>query len=1441
MCHRLKMGVPDDMDGPPRKKFKLSLHSKQKEESERASSHSGNTCFMNCILQILRYTPNFLTGLAVLKEKIDSLEAKLEQKDDDKESPLSPDTRRNWRVVKDIYWMYHRMDEKEVQYNKNPMSQTSHMAVRPSTVLNGIRDINPMFEGNFQHDAQELLHCLLCYMEDAEKDVQKMDTTLSKVETEFSKSANPDVEKEMVENTGEKLIPSAQFGTPDLVVGSAVEGDEDLESEGNAALNRRQRPKKRFKLKGGAPPSRTNKRKMLGSKELCTAVTAEDDHGRGKGAIDHCSIGAKVKRGVKRKRSKQDNEVDFTNGGDNKNAVGEIEKKPKSAPLTSTLKNGLAATKNKIQRNGQSIVGFLTRVKDKLVPNAVTSEHAEWNGKEETNAATGPSFNMSASPIRIDKPCKPKKRMGMTGYVITQDKTEKKVENNSDCYIIEDERKELPFVNGRCGSRGGQVGDVTESSTLKDFSSPPQSLNEDRPPSGESFAARSPVCGTPSKSAKSFYQVNDEITLASENDLSFDMESTIDSVTKKYYSSLPREDLHSAQPVVPSPGRPASPEMSSENVASIAKTKQKLMDSPCGRWPSTEFCLISPGADLVIHSPSKVDISKSENSSGRRQSKAAKTLDFKPTEETTPSPSLNEQSFERDVKLLDFLPKQARQISESHSVKALKNNLLTLDVNGITTRSSRSAPTTPDGNDMNNSAQPVKLVTENQSESGRNKFGCPSQLGEQNLAPLKIKLKRCDWLGVSPVKSVSASSALRTLRLQERKPLLSTETSVSGTKRNILHDLNNLDSGSPKSLSQNPSQVLNPAAESNLVQQNTNNSREISSLDEEQLSTPLCDKGSFISLCRGQRDISSTLKPNQSSSEINAISKKSTPSERKGLANKDPVAVDPKHGPGEATHGSNILRGPTQAGAYKSINCPSGLKLKKLSVSVDKCDWMLSPSAACSVTDNRRRMINGRVKGLRSRERGLSGDKLYNSPCKPEIQKGAQLVTETGDDKKQKHPLIERLFGGTMVHLTRCLECETGRERKENFLDISIAVRHLNEGDADDSLTKEETSSLDSACPSSLASLISSSSSVERLRASNKYWCEECLHHVEAERSCHYLDLPQILSLHLKRFSSNSGLFGGLSKLNDKVDIPEELPCLRHRCANPCRDPTHSYQLFALATHSGLSILHGHYRAYVKVQPWVNPQVFHNLTSYQNGSSSGSSNDIADTGWSPAQTCSSTHPVSVGSSSPFSSYNSEHEQTTHRPTLIDNVFNSVQHEDTGIHKDTKCPSLSSSSHSSQSVPRSYERLVKEENPSASRCITDFFSSNVPRTKNNGVGSSSGSCFAPPLQRPASGCSDAVISSVNNDTGTLNVQSSETKENLNQPNISECCHDGSISSTIKEELADSKPLSCYWLECDDECLRVMEQEEFGQKLREEDSALLGTPYLLFYHSQGLPPS
>lgn len=50
------------------------------------------------------------------------------------------------------------------------------------------RELNPMYEGHMQHDAQEFLRCFLCYFQDGEKEVQKF---YSQLPQKFSPKINP--------------------------------------------------------------------------------------------------------------------------------------------------------------------------------------------------------------------------------------------------------------------------------------------------------------------------------------------------------------------------------------------------------------------------------------------------------------------------------------------------------------------------------------------------------------------------------------------------------------------------------------------------------------------------------------------------------------------------------------------------------------------------------------------------------------------------------------------------------------------------------------------------------------------------------------------------------------------------------------------------------------------------------------------------------------------------------------------------------------------------------------------------------------------------------------------------------------------------------------------------------------------------------------------------
>ncbi|XP_033732900.1 LOW QUALITY PROTEIN: ubiquitin carboxyl-terminal hydrolase 1-like [Pecten maximus] len=180
--------------------------------------------------------------------------------------------------------------------------------------------------------------------------------------------------------------------------------------------------------------------------------------------------------------------------------------------------------------------------------------------------------------------------------------------------------------------------------------------------------------------------------------------------------------------------------------------------------------------------------------------------------------------------------------------------------------------------------------------------------------------------------------------------------------------------------------------------------------------------------------------------------------------------------------------------------------------------------------------------------------------------------------KTSKVDFVENLFMGKMMLRTKCLECEFSRERIEEFHDISVPLKkEKSDDDNDEDMESDED---DNSC---LKKMMDAFSEVERLRDENKYYCDNCIRHVEAERSLHYEVLPNVLSLHLKRFSASSGLYGYVSKINDHVTIPLSLPCLRYKCPSPCSRPDHRYMLYGLVTHAGVTLTSGHYLAYVRV------------------------------------------------------------------------------------------------------------------------------------------------------------------------------------------------------------------------------------------------------------------
>ncbi|XP_060933616.1 ubiquitin carboxyl-terminal hydrolase 1 [Limanda limanda] len=197
-------------------------------------------------------------------------------------------------------------------------------------------------------------------------------------------------------------------------------------------------------------------------------------------------------------------------------------------------------------------------------------------------------------------------------------------------------------------------------------------------------------------------------------------------------------------------------------------------------------------------------------------------------------------------------------------------------------------------------------------------------------------------------------------------------------------------------------------------------------------------------------------------------------------------------------------------------------------------------------------------------------------------EKSPQKLAE---DETVKHQdgldLLERLFQGQLVLRTRCLECENFTERREDFQDISVPVLDEQPGSPDDlpDVSPDPKPEL-----RTLKWAIGQFASVERIVGEDKYFCETCLHYTEAERSLLFDKTPEVVTIHLKRFSANSldlDPYAGLSKVNTPLQTPFTLS-LDEWCTRPSTKGQH-YQLFAVVMHSGVTISSGHYTAYVRM------------------------------------------------------------------------------------------------------------------------------------------------------------------------------------------------------------------------------------------------------------------
>ncbi|XP_005111004.1 uncharacterized protein LOC101856225 [Aplysia californica] len=1441
------MGIPDEMEGPPRKRSRLSLRAlrtkdvpesaqdshdvdllqdssgfteptmssmpPQSEGNETSSEdlllvpdcspvskeclvppvaslyNLGNTCFMNCMLQVLRYTPGFVPALRQLQEEIvlEEIRTASESADpDDISEAIDVEPKAVWQFVKNAHQLFVDMEWTEDQYTDLATGDGVSMSVRPTALLSSIQSLNPMFEGHFQHDAQELLRCLLCYVEDAERELRLIRSRRKEEEEEKKKqesrqsdggvgktadsAAQDESEKdtlrcaktgvrseltgkpERLESDGEtlrggdcndgargrgrvrggrgrprkagsssSLMASSAFmetflrcktlksgasvsGLPDsssccreggkvemdACDGGTVDGLQQSEAVKSSILKCDEVVTASGDLKGDSAHTSVEVEKKRATKGSCKkqeksdagkrencdlevssksrkrkrsispGLKSESTVVRGDGSCPTCGLSKSGKKGRGRRRSKGKAKTEvcscantsaMVSEGDDKNVLdsagADLSEKLEKCPGDVRVDENSIPTADKSE-------SFLQKIQRKFQfpfssTKGETSTSSGSRGLVGTKIESGSSQQRS---ILSMFPLGQVKRLGIRGRATVRgsDISKGNIESVSSQPPSLSAVKEEP----NCGSESSIVGETSKclSWNADKSSGPPISnatncsdssfstvTNGD---SSQCEAGSSRVSSSSSSCLRSPKLTPQKSDVVLRSSMCLTPRSPMSVAHCDEISPAPRGCVSSAaSPIRSGISPPSTPRR--RNL-----TKEFLSCSPTAKREEQTACYSTlatsplPGSDITVHSPSKMgglravkmELAKAKVSSSDSSSlgplTVSTTFTTLPTRVSWPTPP--------------------------------------------TSRSSRYCSSAPNSPDHMATSPPV-LSSSLFEERPQLTSAVHHKSGKASQGSLKLEVRKCDWLGVSPVKSISAQRALAVMR-----------------------------SESPKNLKTRP---LKCSAVRKIC------------YDEPILPSETNQKGKLTDECK---EVGGSMLSGQKSGKFKTLSKSVEKLNQSGAVVAVPEAVDcPSSASAEPSAVPTLKtrrnKNPKKCHSGSSTDKKSS-KLSSVSVSLQRCDWLLSD--AKRETASMKMLLRGNKCKL---SQGNSGSELSESKASPnrscgnQIQSKNDLLSSSSSLLSSSVTVAEQLFAGSMVHCTRCLDCENTSDRQEAFMDISVPVRGDNPGDDDSDdednggKTENENSSTSVSC---LSRLVQAFSSVERLRDSNKYWCETCAHYTEAERSSRYTTLPAVLTLQLKRFSANSGLFGGVSKLNDRVGIPQILPCLHHNCQENCSQPAHQYSLFAVVTHSGLSILHGHYRAYVRVQPGVSPRVLRGL-----------------------------HRATVKEESETKDVFSEEKVETHR----------FSREKISQHADWLC----------------------SQNDSVSLVVED-------------------------------------------DSSQSNRRRSLTKSSGDDD-------DGSLSGG---------DMSCLWLECDDECVRVLEEDEFESRLNETDGALMGTPYVLFYH-------